>query len=93
MAPSRGAHDQDTPPRDGVMRLVGQFAGELTAREREVLVLVGEGLGNHEIARRLGVSKNTVRFHLKQIHGRLCTDGDRRRLVALAQRMAIRRNG
>ena len=60
----------------------------LTGREREVLALVRDGLGNRAIAERLGVSKNTVRYHLKQIHGRLGTEGDRERLIALARQRA-----
>lgn len=44
---------------------------ELTEREREVAVLVGQGLGNHAIARRLGISVTTVRTHLKKIYGKL----------------------
>lgn len=60
-------------------------ASELTVRELEVLQLVCDGLGNRAIADRLGVTKNTVRYHLKQIHSRLGTEGDRERLVALAR--------
>ena len=37
---------------------------ELTAREREVLELVREGLANKQIARRLGISERTVKAHL-----------------------------
>ena len=37
---------------------------ELTAREREVLQLVREGLANKQIARRLGISERTVKAHL-----------------------------
>ena len=39
----------------------------LTAREREVLGHVAEGLGNREIARTLFISENTVKNHLRSI--------------------------
>jgi len=40
---------------------------ELTAREREVLVLVGDGLPNRQIAERLSISEKTVKAHLTRI--------------------------
>jgi len=43
----------------------------LTAREREVLALVREGLTNREVARHLGVSAHTVRKHLENVFARL----------------------
>jgi DNA-binding CsgD family transcriptional regulator len=43
----------------------------LTERELEVLNLVAEGLSNLEIAKRLGVSRNTVKFHVSSIIGKL----------------------
>jgi len=43
----------------------------LSEREREVLRLVAAGCPNKEIARRLGVSLNTVKTHTKNIHGKL----------------------
>lgn len=52
----------------------------LTARQRAVLRMAGEGKSNREIAKELGLSENAVRFHLKQLHAELETDGDRLRL-------------
>lgn len=40
---------------------------QLTARQREVLDLLSQGLSNKLIARRLGLSENTVRRHVQDI--------------------------
>jgi DNA-binding NarL/FixJ family response regulator len=48
-------------------RDVGQEAPELSAREREVLSCVAEGLPNKLIARRLEISEKTVKSHLTSI--------------------------
>jgi DNA-binding NarL/FixJ family response regulator len=63
----------------------------LTMREMDVLALVAEGLPNKAIAAALGISDQTVKFHVAQIIGKLGaanrTDavrlGVRRGLVAL----------
>jgi DNA-binding CsgD family transcriptional regulator len=43
----------------------------LTPREREILSLIGEGLSNKEMARRLGISVHTVKFHLEALFTKL----------------------
>ena len=44
---------------------------QLTAREREVLALMAEGLTNRQIADRLTISYSTARFHVSSILGKL----------------------
>lgn len=41
---------------------------DLTARQRQVLALIAEGLGDKQIARRLGISPNTVRSHTTNLY-------------------------
>jgi two-component system, NarL family, response regulator YdfI len=43
----------------------------LTPREVEVLHMLAEGLGNKTIARRLGISEHTVKFHVGSIFAKL----------------------
>jgi DNA-binding NarL/FixJ family response regulator len=43
----------------------------LSAREREVMELVAEGMGNREIAEALVISENTVKGHLRRIIDKL----------------------
>lgn len=56
----------------------------LTARELEVLELLAQGLANKSIALRLGISDQTVKFHVASICGKLGavnrTDAARRAL-------------
>jgi len=46
-------------------------APQLTGREREVLALVGEGMPNKLIARRLEISEKTVKAHLTRVYGEI----------------------
>lgn len=43
----------------------------ISAREYETLELLAEGLSNKEIARKLGVSPNTVKTHLARLYEKL----------------------
>ena len=43
----------------------------LTPRELEVLALVGEGMSNKTIARKLGISSHTVKYHLEAVFTKL----------------------
>jgi pimeloyl-ACP methyl ester carboxylesterase/DNA-binding CsgD family transcriptional regulator len=43
----------------------------LSAREREILALIAEGLGNAEIAERLSISDKTVRNHVSNVFDKL----------------------
>jgi DNA-binding CsgD family transcriptional regulator len=53
------------------------LAPVLTVREREVLELVRAGHTNSEVAERLGITRDAVRYHLKELHSKLQTDGER----------------
>ena len=56
---------------------------DLTAREREVLALMVQGLNNPEIADKLIVGRSTVKFHVSSILGKLGA-GSRTEAVAMA---------
>ena len=43
----------------------------LTPREVEILACLGEGLSNKAVARRLGISAHTVKFHLEAVFAKL----------------------
>ena len=60
------------------------IAGELSAREVEVLLLLDEHLGTDEIASRLFISEHTVRSHVKSVLRKLNVSSRREALEALA---------
>ncbi len=60
----------------------------LTDREREVLLVLAEGLSNAEIARRLVISLPTVKSHTRNIYGKLGVHS-RRDAVTRARQLGI----
>ena len=48
-----------------------ELSEPLTARERQVLGMLGAGLGNKEIASRWKISEHTAKFHVASILGKL----------------------
>ncbi|MCC2318355.1 response regulator [Cellulomonas chengniuliangii] len=75
---------RDAPPLPGL--------DDLTGREREVVVLVGEGLSNDEIGERLFLSPLTVKTHVLRACGKLGAR-DRAQLVVAAYESGIVRPG
>lgn len=78
------------PAADGVGR--GPRLDRLTEREREVMALVGLGLSNEEIARRLVVSPLTAKTHVSRTMVKLGAR-DRAQLVVLAYESGLVRPG
>ncbi|MFE6664535.1 response regulator [Streptomyces sp. NPDC057697] len=101
----RAVVDGDALLSPGVTRrLIAEFAarskepaaaaglGRLTEREREVMALVGMGLSNEEIARRLVVSPLTAKTHVSRTMVKLGAR-DRAQLVVLAYESGLVRPG
>ncbi len=62
----------------------------LTARERELLVALASGWSNLQIAARIGISRNTVKYHLKNLYDKL---GVSNRAMAVGLYMSVNRDG
>lgn len=49
---------------------------DLSKKEKEVLTIFSKGVSNVKIAKAMGVTTNTVRYHLKSIYNKLDITGD-----------------
>ena len=72
---ARGGDEENvivSVPRETLHRTEeGDHRGELTHREREILLLAARGLGNERIAEDLHLSKGTVKRHLSNVYEKL----------------------
>jgi DNA-binding NarL/FixJ family response regulator len=85
--------DQDSAWSPRVAKMLDELGSdrrvlaELTARERDVLALLAEGLRNRDIGRRLGIAEKTVKGRLTAIFDRIgVTDRIQAALWAHARR-------
>jgi LuxR family transcriptional regulator, maltose regulon positive regulatory protein len=65
------AAEPDYAPAAPVSGPESEWVEPLSAREREVLQLIAEGLSNQEIAARLYLSLHTVKVHARNIYAKL----------------------
>ncbi len=82
-----------------MLQLAGEWRAEdnevraalsrLTAREREVLQALADGLGDREIADRLVLSVDTARRHMANILGKLGADSRLQALVLAVRHGAV----
>jgi two-component system, NarL family, response regulator DegU len=74
---------------DGKSKTGGLYeTSDLTNREREVVEMVGMGMNNKEISRKLFISEATVRHHLSSIYSKLYIE-DRLNLAIFAYQQGI----
>jgi DNA-binding NarL/FixJ family response regulator len=78
---------RDAPPADAQARTLPAAGTDttLTARERDVLAALADGLSNKAIARRLGISFHTVKFHVAGILAKLDADSRTEAVTKAAQ--------
>jgi LuxR family maltose regulon positive regulatory protein len=65
-----------------------EWVEPLSARERDVLQLIAEGLSNQEVAARLFLSLHTVKVHARNIYAKLAVT-NRTQAVARARALGF----
>jgi DNA-binding NarL/FixJ family response regulator len=75
----------ETPLADGSLENIGSERARLTRRELEVLAAMADGASNKAIARRLGISFHTAKFHVAAILAKLNADSRTEAVTKAAQ--------
>lgn len=90
VVPAGVAEALTTRPARAGARLTGAAAetAPLSPREREILALLAEGMGNKIVAARLGISEHTVKTHVASIFQKLGAD-TRAEAVAIGARTGV----
>ncbi len=83
-----GAKEAHRPPTPSPQPTSDALPEALSERELEVLVLIAAGKQNQEIADELIISLNTVRYHTKNLYGKLAVN-KRTQAVAKAQKLGL----
>lgn len=78
---------ENVPAADDALDL--DASATLTPREREVLTLLAEGASNKAIARRLGISVHTAKFHVGSLIDKLDASGRTDAVTHAARRGVI----
>jgi LuxR family maltose regulon positive regulatory protein len=73
-------------PTSGTVMAEGKLG--LSPREIDVLRLLGDGLSNRDLSRSLAISPDTVKWHLKNIFGKLGVES-RAQAIVTAQRLRL----
>lgn len=81
-----GAMRGPSPPAPAALHATASMA--LTPKEREVLELLARNLSNKEIALAMDVGEETIKWHLKNLFGKLAA-GTRKQAVQRAQLLGL----
>lgn len=77
-----------TNPAEGSAQAPDTLTEALTEREKKILIYLSNGVSNKEMARKIFVSENTVKFHLKNIYSKLSVSS-RLQAINAARQMGI----
>ena len=77
--------------RTRLRSIPARSAGMLTLKEREVLVLMSRSLSNKEIALAMDIGEQTIKWHVKNLFGKL-NAASRRHAVARARILGLINN-